>query len=93
LGQAQSFETDHAQLDDIHLLQLKKIKTFLSHLFPHIFINCCCEIYCSNKSFRTRFGLLLVCLEVKQMWSSIWNQYNCSSQRASEVRAAWLMQL
>lgn len=46
MGQAQSFETDHAQLDDIHLLQLKKKKkkrkTF-SLISTHI-IKCCCEI-------------------------------------------------
>lgn len=72
MGQAQSFETDHAQLDDIHLLQLKKKEKTLSHLFPHILSTAAVRYAILLKSsFQTRFALLLVSLEVKQMWSSI----------------------
>lgn len=89
MGQTQSFEMDHAQLDDVHLLQLKKKKKkkdlCLSLLFPHITT----QIEFPN-SFWTVAG---VSGGKTDVWSSICNQYNRSSQRASEARAAWLRQL
>lgn len=48
MGQAQSFETDHAQLDDIHLLQLKKKISLISLISTHI-IKCWCEIHNTAK--------------------------------------------
>lgn len=66
MGQAQSFEMDHAQLDNIHLLQQKNC-AYRSYF--HTYYQLLLWRAIPLKSiFPTHFGLLLVCLEVKQMY-------------------------
>lgn len=92
MGQAQSFEMDHAQLDNIHLLQQKKL--CLSLLFPHILPTAAVTRNTTQIDIPNSFWTVAGVFGGKtDVWSSICNQYNRSSQRASVARAAWLRQL
>lgn len=81
MGQAQSFETDHAQLDDIHLPQLN----FGALISTRIINDAALPV--KSELRHCPFG------NKTDVRSSICNRVNCSNRRASEARAAWLRQL
>lgn len=93
MGQAQSFEMDCTQLDDIHLQQLN-FGAYRScfHAYYQLL-----RLLCSNSAqIEFRYSVWTVAGvfgNKTDVRSSICNQVNRSSRRASEARAAWLRQL